>query len=175
MSRSLNGRTLMSPWVFPFAFNPLDIHCLIQPDSSSYSPSAASSSAALQTTPTSTSAVTTSPAAQPTHISIIISSTSEGTILSTSFALFQTHTSTFSEPSSTMTISFGSDFSQQSSARHRTAAIAGGTVGALLFLAIGAALAYWWYIRRRRRRIAPSTAYMAVHGLESHHPKFIDT
>lgn len=64
------------------------------------------------------------------------------------------------------TASFGSDSSQLSSenVRHRTAAIVGGTVGAIVVLAIGVALAYWYM--RRRARVPPSVAYMAVYGLE---------
>jgi len=144
-----------------------------------YSPFAASSSAVASTSATvqvlltSTNTASTGPTAAPAiPISTITPSASEGAALQMSTIPVQitsTDTSTPSEPSSTSltTVGFGSDFSQRSSAGHRTAAIAGGTVAALLFLAIGAALAYWWYIRQRRTRMAPSAAYMAVHGLGS--------
>jgi len=112
-----------------------------------YSPSSASSSAvALQATSTSSIASATAlevAAAVPTS----------------------THTSTLTKSGFTSleTANFGSDMSSATKG-NRTAAIAGGTIAAVLLLATGTALAYWYIRRRRRKKVPPSAAYMALHG-----------
>lgn len=83
------------------------------------------------------------------------------------FQTTPTDTSTLTESSLTLlvTASFGSDLSSGTTG-NRTAVIVGGTIGAIVLLAMGAALSYWYMRRRRRTRVPPSVAYMAVHGLE---------
>ena len=88
-----------------------------------------------------------------------------------------TSTSTFQSPTDTSTLTksgltssatarFGSDLSSATTTGNRIAAIAGGTIAGVVFLAMAAALAYWYMRRRRRTRVPPSVAYMAVHGLD---------